>query len=256
MRTTSVLSAVLATLTCAIPAMALTVNFDSPVFTGPTAAPGVWYTDRYAPAGFQTASFGGDNRLKHSISASDGANSRPVAFSAGFYNTQGRKFDNAAGTIIQSIDLYVDQDWANTGRRMAGFWGTAVDAANAISAFPIIEFASVDGIPQFRGWDLTGAFVGLGLPTGFTYNTFHTLSIALNANGSFTYLVGDISFTTATTTSKSINNVILQGHNTTEGVNYDIYWDNFSASPIPLPSAAMAGLALLVPLGLTRSRRV
>ena len=29
-------------------------NFDGPVLTGPTQAPDTWYTDRYAPAGFDS----------------------------------------------------------------------------------------------------------------------------------------------------------------------------------------------------------
>lgn len=256
MRKLSPAIAVAAALVCVTPAMALTLTFDSPVVTGPSQAPGVWYTDRYAPAGFQTAVFDGDNRLKHSISAADAASLRPGSFSSAFYDTQGRKLDLPAATSLMSIDLYVPTDWANTGRRMAGFWGTAVDTSNAISAYPIIEFAS--GL--FRGWDVVnGGWINLGLPTGFAYNTWQTLTIALNGDGSFSYLVGDLSATTLTTSSVAIDNTILQGHNTTDGVTYDIYWDNLRAGdgavPIPLPSAAMAGLALLAPLGMTRNRR-
>lgn len=168
MRKLSPAIALAAALVCAAPAMALTLTFDSPVVTGSSQAPGVWYTDRYAPAGFQTAFFDGDNRLKHSISAADAASLRPSGFSSAFYDTQGRKLDLPAATAVLSIDLYVPAYWASTGRRMAGFWGTAFDAANAVSAYPIIEFASVGGVPQFRGWNLTSGFTDMGLPTGFT----------------------------------------------------------------------------------------
>jgi hypothetical protein len=69
-----------------------TFDFNTPVVTGATQAPGVWYTDRYAPAGFSSPDFfDGDNRLLHSISAADSATNRPGAFSSAFYNTQGRK---------------------------------------------------------------------------------------------------------------------------------------------------------------------
>lgn len=117
-----------------LPVWATTETFDSPVLLSNTQAPGTWYTDRYAPSGFASPTvFDGDNRLKHSISASDGANLRPAAFSGPFYNTQGRKFDFGPGTTGLSIDLYVDDTWATTGRRMAGLWGTAFNASNAIS---------------------------------------------------------------------------------------------------------------------------
>lgn len=87
MRKLSPAIALAAALVCAAPAMALTLTFDSPVVTGSSQAPGVWYTDRYAPAGFQTAFFDGDNRLKHSISAADAASLRPSGFSSAFYDT-------------------------------------------------------------------------------------------------------------------------------------------------------------------------
>ncbi|WP_222838969.1 hypothetical protein, partial [Enterococcus faecium] len=133
---------------------AVSNSFDTPVTIAPTQAPGTWYTDRYAPAGFVSpVFFDGDNRLLHSISAADGGNARPGGFSSAFYNTQGRKFDLDSSTNAMSIDLYVPQAWATTGRRMAGFWGTAFDAGNAVSGFPIIEFASDSAGPSFRGWN-------------------------------------------------------------------------------------------------------
>lgn len=252
--TTAVAAVTMAT---AARASTITLNFDS-VAIGPTQAPGVWYTDRYAPAGFQTAFFDGDNRLKHSISAADGGNSRPPAFASGFYNTQGRMYDLPAGILYHAIDLYVPADWATTGRRMAGLWGVARDTGDAIARYPILEFTSDSGTPRFRGWN-NGTWLDLGLPTGFTYDAWYTLEVTLNLNGSFTYVVGDVSATTAASASAYIGQVILQGHNTDEGVTYDIYWDNYrggsGAEPIPLPSAAIAGLALLGGLGLTRNRR-
>jgi hypothetical protein len=59
-------------------------------------------------------------------------------------------------------------------------------------------------------------------------------------------------------TSTRIGNTILQGHNTTAGVSYDIFWDNLSfgssTATVSAPaSLALAGLGLLA-LGATRRR--
>ena len=230
-------------------------TFDVDPVLGATQAPGVWYTDRYAPAAFESAFFDGDNRLLHRIDDSDGASSRPGSFSSAFYNTQGRKFDTP-GSVFQSIDLYVPADWDTTGRRMAGIWGTAVDDSSTITAFPIIEFASDSGSGQFQVWDGAG-FVQIGLPSDFVYDEWYTLSATVTPT-TFEFTVSAatgtstdvLSFTDATNDgSTSIANVILQGHNTTDGVSYDIYWDNFTtraAVPEPLSLALMgAGLGLL-----------
>ena len=206
-------------------------NFSKPVVLSPTQAPGKWYTDRYAPAGFVSpVNFNGNARLKHSIAVSGGANNRPAAYSSSFYNTQGRKYDLTNGTTYMEIELYVPVAWQTTGRRMAGFWGTAFDAFNNISAFPIIEFTSEDGPARFRGYD-NGVWIDMGLPAGFSYNKWVTLSIELLSSGEFKYRVENLQAVTNTLAiynSKRIGNVILQGHNTTTGVNYDIYWDDFA----------------------------
>lgn len=203
--------------------------FDVNPALAATQAPGVWYTDRYAPDGFVSDFFDGDNRLKHSIDAGDCSPCRGGGFTGGFYDTQGRKFDLAATNSMQ-IDLYVPADWATTGRRMAGFWGTGFDSSAALSAFPIIEFTSDGGTPRFRGWD-NGVWIDMGLPTGFTYDAWYTLRIDLNGP-SMDYTVGDLTLSVPSNGTVTIGNVILQGHNNTAGVTYNIYWDNFVASQL------------------------
>jgi hypothetical protein len=223
-------------------------TFDVNPTLSATQAPGVWYTDRYAPAGFQSAFFDGDNRLRHTIDAADGANSRPGSFSGAFYNTQGRKFDLPASTGEMSIDLYVPADWASSDRRMAGLWGTGFNAGNAISFYPIIEFSSDTATPRFQAWN-GAALVSMGLPTGFTYDAWYTLKIQLTG-GNFVYTVGDLTASYSAGATASIGNVILQGHNNTTGVSYDIHWDNLAAA-VPAPGA----VALLGMGGLLAARR-
>lgn len=230
--TLSMLGAVCTNLAQAAPIQ----TFDTPVTIGATQAPGVWYTDRYAPAGFVSPvnAIGGRNGvLQHSISAADSANNRPGGFSASFYNTQGRKYDLPSGTTSMSIDLFIPGDWATSGRRMAGFWGTAFDATNAVSEFPILSFNSDGGNPRFQYWN-GAAYVDFGLPTGFAYDQWYTLGIDLIGTD-FVYTVGDLTASFSASGSTYIGNTILQGHNTTTGVTYDIYWDNLQT-----PSAAGA----------------
>jgi len=225
-------------------ANAQSMTFDTPVTLSNTQAAGTWYTDRYAPAGFTApVSFMGDNRLKQSIASADAQSPANQ-----FYNTQGRKYDLNANTTSMSIDLFVAADWATTGRRMAGFWGSSFDNTNSLSAFPIIEFTSntdTDGSGgRFRGWDnSTGTWTSLGLPTGFGYDQFYKLNISI-VGSNFVYSVGDASLVTSAEGSTTIGNVILQGHNNNAGVDYDIYWDNLNAVPEPSSIAAI-GLGVL-----------
>jgi hypothetical protein len=215
--------------------------FDDPVVLSATQAPGVWYTDRYAPAGFDApVNFDGGNRLRQLILSLDGADSRPGSFSSSFYDTQGRKYDLPEGVTNMSIELYIPSDWATTGRRMAGFWGSGVNAGGSVSAFPIIEFSSDENgtgspKPRFRGWDATGWF-DIGLPAGFAYDSWVTLEIQHTPDGEFLYRINDLTAMTqgySTSGTVEIANVILQGHNTTAGVTYSIHWDNFSHAIVP-----------------------
>ncbi|MDP3225744.1 MAG: hypothetical protein Q8M96_21630, partial [Rubrivivax sp.] len=185
-------------------AQATTITFDAPVTLGATAAPDTWYTDRYAPAGFATASFGGDNRLKQSISAADGASSRAGAFSGAFYNTQGRKLDAPAATTSLSIDLYLDATWTDTSRRYAGLWGTAFDLGGAVSSYPILEF----GEGQLRFWNGTG-WVSSGVTP--TLGDWVTLGIELDS-GNWNFEVdGLLVGSSLAGASAYLGNTILQG---------------------------------------------
>jgi len=69
--------------------------FDTPPTLSATQAPGAWYPDRYQPATFERYSMAGENVLRIGISAADGAQRRPGAYSSPFYNTPGATFDLA-----------------------------------------------------------------------------------------------------------------------------------------------------------------
>lgn len=199
-------------------------TFDNDIALSNSEASNAWYVDRYAPHSFTKELFDGSNRLKQTISSSD-------AQTVGFYNTQGRKLDIPNAKEI-SVDLYIPSDWALTNKRMAGVWGTGLDITNAVSAYPIIEFTSDGSNPRFRCYDTnTGDWIDLGLPSGFEYNKWYTLKIKLDTiNHNFIYTVGNLTFTLHDENDTlNIGNVILQGHNTSSGVDYNIYWDNLIA---------------------------
>jgi hypothetical protein len=213
---------------------------NNPVLS-PTKVAGAWYTDRYAPAGFTKASFDGDTRLKISISTADSAANRPPAYSGGFYNTQGRKYD-VGGATFASANLYVGADWGANNRR-SDLWATAVDGSGNVLGYPIIGFVHgqdntlpYTGYTGFRVWDNFG-WHEVGLPAGFTYGSWHNLRIQLNAGRSVSYYIDDLLvyeslFTVDTDMAPSVgfSDLMLQAWNFGDS-SYDVFWDN--AAPVP-----------------------
>lgn len=230
-------------------------TFDTDPILGPTKAPGIWYTDRYAPAGFESATFDGDERLRQTISSADSSTARPGSFSSGFYDTQGRKYD--VDTTYMCIDLWIPSEAylaSVVGTRFAGFWGTMVDGADNITGYPIIEYRQ-DGAGDFGfsvwngvGWD------DLGAPGGFTNEAWYSLEMIL-VGDDVTFNIGDITHTVEYTGSVRFDNVILQGYNTASGVDYDIYWDNLKTEQAPIPEPTTLSLLGLGLAGMAIRRR-
>jgi hypothetical protein len=206
-------------------AQTTTNTFDTPIVTGPEA-PGVWYTDRFAPAGFTNGIAGGHTALIESISGAD--------FQATpFYNTQGRALDITPGAVSLSIDLLVADSYVGSNQRLAGLWGVANDGTS-VSAYPIVELSDLGGSLVFRGWD-TDLGVWNNLATATT--GWHTLGITLGGMGGFTYSLDGLDVGTAPGEgSATMGAVILQGYNA--GASYDIAWDNLTTTigSVPEPS--------------------
>ncbi len=101
------------------------------------------------------------------------------------------------------------------------------------------------GVPRTYLLGLDAAQLA-GIPVGSSINGLSFRS-SVTANNTALWPPYDASFADY---EISIGNVILQGHNTTDGVDYDIYWDNFGTA-VPAPGA----LALLGCAGLVGARR-
>ncbi len=238
--------------------------FDNAVPLCATQTPNCYYVDRYPPAGFASAVFGGGNRLRHSISSADSYGTRPPGYQSIFYNTQGRKYDvdMPVGSTL-AIDLFIPSSWATDARR-ADIWATAFDAQGAISGFPIVGFVNNDPadpfnpnpiganlVPRFRiftqdtdqnpGNGYTPDWVNLGLPVGFAFDTWNRLEIELTAT-SFVFNVdgpgaADLTFTdNIAFGSVRLGNAIIQAYSFSDptypvGDSYDVYWDNFTTGP-------------------------
>jgi hypothetical protein len=248
----------------------VTNNFDNAgdVTLSATQSAGTWYTDRYAPATFASGQTGGngvDSRtgvLHHGLSASDAEGSRPGSFSSSFYNTQGRKYDVGLTGAVQrlAIDLYID---ASTSDDISvGLWGTGVNASNAISAYPIIQYrqsstsAYDSGFYFFDTNNTSGGGWLEVLTTGVSAASWNALEIVFTVGTGYeVFINGNSEYLYADTNTVSLDNVILNGYNF--GSDQDIYWDNFvatDAAVIPLPTAGALGMAGVMVLGARRRR--
>lgn len=233
----------------------ITENFENPIATGPTQAPGVWYTDRYDPAVF--ASSGGE--LHIGIDDADSEANRPGSYSSAFYNTQGRKYDVDIPVGHKwSGKLYIGSDWNAGVSKRSDIWATTFDSGGNISGYPILGFVSndsdnplnatpamVDQDPRFRWYSqdtdqdpsngYTPDWVELGLPAGFTYDRWWTLEVEMTDAAFIARVIDDggnvvLSFTDVLTFgSIRAGNLIMQAYNW--GADYDVYWDDIVVGP-------------------------
>jgi len=228
-----------------------TIDFSAGAPISPTPGPGVWYVDRYAPAGFLAPV--NTNQLQESINASDyqGAGS--------FYNTQGRKFDVETGTFAAQIQVYVDPNWTTaTGNdviRYAGFWGTGTDSTSAVASYPIIEVVSTQGGFDVRTYDSnTGSWDNL---TSLTAGTWDTLGFTLSGNQIKYTLNGSVIGSFDANGTEQFANVMLQGYNA--NANYSILWRDLqtfnTTSAVPEPASIVSAAIGLGAAGFFAARR-
>ncbi len=227
-----------------------------------------WVANRYAPAGFASVIFDGDSRLQLTIDQSGSTANRDITFSSAFYNTQGlQRPGGITGEWTLSTQVYVSSDfdtvtgalvssdlWGHTGATpgggdyaILGFTNASpTDTLNAAAADRSFRFVAFDGN--------TGNWFNLGVPAGFAFDAWHTLS-ETSTGTSFEYFIdGSLLLTNSTTAGNDLMSAMVQGYNFGETPGYAVYWDNVSASAIPEP-ATSAIIAAVAALGLVFWRR-
>lgn len=221
--------------------------FNTNPILSPTQTAGAWYTDRYAPKHFDSQFFDGDNRLRIGISAEDGVAPNAVGpgrtggFTGTFYNTQGRKFDlnNGIGSVLKA-QIYVGSDWL-TNKRRSDMWISMNDPNH----FPIIGFANVTGNPGdlvCRVYDSNNPNGWVNIPGAVATNRWYTVEMRLKAGFMEFYVDNNLVFVDTNIGNGNVmTNAMLQAYNfndpalppaqQTVGDSYNVYWDNFVASP-------------------------
>ncbi len=217
-----------------------------------------WIINRYAPAGFSSASFLGDNRLQLTISSADSAANRPLNKSSDFYDIQGREhLLSLPNQWTMSADLYVASSFNTTSGTLASgdLWGVSSAAYMAFgftNTSPTAPYnpAATDRAFRFRVFNFVNStWIDVGVPSGFTFDAWHTLT-ATSTGTAFEYrLDGQLLATQATTGNTALTSIQFQGYNYGQAGSYSTYWDNASASAIPEP-ATTALLAACAALGL------
>ncbi len=240
-----------------------------PTTSSPSAT--AWFPDRYPPSQFANAGavHGRSDVLQLGVDALDGQTTRPPAFAAAFYNTQGRKV--LAGGIAAPVSwigsLYIPASWQipspsdGSGSRRSDLWATLWPASGgdtcagaACDVFPIIGFSNaavpdannaVGGTPRLRVFDgANGGWVNLG--TAVTYDawtdfcvTFTGSAVEYRVGGQLAYTAGDLTQSdTGFGPVTQLNNIIVQAYN--YGYTYDTAWSRLAAG-----SGACADLTAL-----------
>jgi hypothetical protein len=223
--------------------------------------PAGWTTDRYEPTSFSNVGTfqGRDNVLGIEITSAGGQLSRPGGQQGLFYSTQGRKhlITGGAGDTL-SADLWVDSSWQDSanGHVRSDVWGTMIDSADAVSAYPILGFTNYGGAARFRYYDgdVASGWVDL-LSTQVLFGAWNTLSIGFTGT-EFTFSVNGVQVGTDATIggSTGFKEVIMQAYNFDHAdiagevlADYTAHWSNVSTGqnvPDSGMTLGMLGLAL------------
>jgi len=185
-----------------------------------------WVTDRAAPSGgINTVDFAGrtgvaELKIDKDLQSTMGS----------FYHTEGIQRQITASDSIKA-DLYVDGDWFTNSKTVrAGLWGVGRNAANAIAAYPILEFTT-DGFTGWRVWDSTFPGGWVNLTTPFSTDTWNTIEVVHNdATGMFDFKLNGTTVSSLNDIdTTSFSAIILNSKNYgSTAQSYDVHWSNLA----------------------------
>lgn len=235
----------------------IAITFDDPVQIFHSASGEIWGADRFAPSGFESAFFDGDNRLKVTISAAD------YNTSDSSLNTQGYKYTLEDSATTANAELYLNPAWSSlTNEFRVGLWGNGLDGTGSSSVveYPIISFGTVGGSVAtpflFRHYSTSaGAWVELGTLAdfGLSLGDWVNLGFEINGDGTTSYFINgtEVAVDSGSYATAELDELIIQSWNNNE--DYEVYWDNV-ASTVPEPSVSIYCSLAFLPL--LRRRRV
>ncbi|MEP6780885.1 MAG: PEP-CTERM sorting domain-containing protein [Gemmatimonadaceae bacterium] len=234
-----------------------------------SAGLGSFFTDRYAPPGFNLMNGiqGRNNVLQIDINSTSDAANRPGGQQGQFYNTQGKKTTvNTAGSWFFQSDLYVKSAWSNSnnGYVRTDLWATATDnpAYTGASAYPIVGLTNYGGALRARGYDVNAeAWINFG--AALNLDAWNTFGMGFNfGTNTFNYFVNGAlaGSVLATSPNTGVANVMYQAYNFNDPTipvsgnpAYSVNWSNTNVVPEPSTYALMA--AGLFGLGIVSRRR-
>lgn len=203
-----------------------------------------WGKDRCAPAGFDIS--GGE------LVMSVGQSAQAACPAGAFYLTQGMKLDLGSANYL-SIEMYVDADNWLTDGRFGGIWGVAYNDSDAISFYPILEYAVTNGTGGIQGWHNNSINWEPLTPSTLNLNAFNTFAFSIKSGVINYFINGEEVFNSPLSGHSYFGEVILNAKN--DGTDYQVRYDNLTYGTVPEPaSLAIMGAGLLL-LGARRARR-
>jgi len=207
-----------------------------------------WVVDRYPPAGFASVNFDGDSCLSITIDQTGSTANRPAQFNSEFYATQGYQrpagitglWTLSARVFVSSAfntttgPLVCSELWGHTGTTPEGGAYMTLGFTNASPSDPFNPTAA-DRAFRFEAWDCnTLDWIDLGVPAGFVFDTWHTLSGASTGNTFEFSIDGVLVRTIPTAAGDDLLTAFIEGYNFDQAGSYSVYWDDLIAGVAPV----------------------
>ena len=196
-----------------------------------------WTADRYPPAEFKSVVFDGDSRLCLTIDQTGRTANRPAESSSEFYAVQGcQRPGGITGPWTLSAQVFVSSAfntatgplacgnlWGHTGTTTAGGDYMVLGFNNASPTDPFNP-AAADRAFRFEAYDTnTASWIDLGVPAGFVFDAWHTLS-GTSTGTTFEFRIdGALVLTIPAAAGNDLLTVSIEGYNFDQNSTYSVY---------------------------------